>query len=484
MLLKRNRMFRTLAIFTLILSLGLAACAPASEPAAEVDEQPAGEEASSEEVAEEPASESGEELYTVKFVVWPGPESDAAQVMVDYFNANHAAEAGFNVELLLFGRDQLFAKQDAIMAAQSSEVDTFFVTSPTLLKYQQFLEPLDSYLEDPEVNLWGATPDDLMSGVIGAYYLDGALYGLPSDVSTHFLYYRTDYIGELLTNADWQATYTDICEAETGQALEPKEPAEWTWDDYVCASYFFTQQYNPDSPTVYGNYTQGKAIFPTSFQWSNTLWSYGGEWFTEAGDPDFLSDAAMEAAQIWALNWEAELTPAGSITGEYPEANEAFKTGNVAFGLQWNAAFNELNAEDSPVHGLLNIVATPAGPAGRYTYTQSIGYGLSAFSEHKEEAASWLLWTMTEEANQVYAEAGGVPAHAAVLSGMAGENLMFGALSEVVGNYGRPVLPQAGYFQDMVIENLANGWSGSVSLEEALQQLQDDATIEKESRGL
>jgi multiple sugar transport system substrate-binding protein len=478
----KNKALSISAIVVLVLAMGLTACGPTSTPAPEdAVEEPASEEEVVEEVAEE---EAADELYTVKFVVWPGPESDAAQAMADFFNENRAEEAGFNVELVLFGRDQIFAKQDAIMAANADEVDTFFVTSPTIIKYVQFLEPLDAYYDDPAVNLWDASADDLMAGVLSAYRIDGNLYGVPSDVSTQFLYYRMDYMEELLTNADWQATYTDICQAEMGMDMTPKDPAEWTWDDYVCTSYFFTQQYNPDSPTEFGNYTQAKQIGPTSFLWTNALWAYGGDWFTEDGTPDFTSDAALRAHEIWALNWQKGLTPPGSITGEYSEANEALKTGKSALAIQWNAAFNELDAEDSPVHGMFGIVATPAGPAGRFTYSQSIGYGLSAFSSHKEEAASWLLWCTTEEANTIYAEAGGVPAFTSVLGGMADENQMFGALSVVVGEYGRPVMPTAGYYQEMVIENLANAWSGTISLEESLEQLQKECLNEKESRGL
>jgi multiple sugar transport system substrate-binding protein len=482
MLSERHTKVWSLFIMAIIAVMVISACGPAGTATpAEVEEAvPEAEEVTE---AEEPAAPA-EEMYTVKFVVWPGPESDAAQKMVDFFNENYSKEAGFNVELVLFGRDQLFAKQDAIMAAGSDEVDTYFLTSATAIRYVQFLEPLDDYYADPEVNIWGSSPDDLMQGAISAYRIDGNLYGIPSDVACHFLYYRSDYIEELLTNTDWQETYNDICLAQTGKDLEPKSPEEWTWDDYVCTSYFFTKKYNPDSPTEYGNYTQGKVMGPTSFLWTNALWSFGGEWFAADGVPSFNTEEAKLAQELWTLNWEKEITPPGSITGEYSEANEAFKTGQAALGIQWNAAFNELNAEDSPVHGKFGIVATPAGPAGHFTYSQSIGYGLNKFSSHKQEAASWLAWITTEEANRIYAESGGVPAYSSILEGMAGENPMFGALGSVVGDYGRAVLPMAGYYQDIVCENLANAWSGAVSVEESLEQLQQECVEEKESRGL
>jgi multiple sugar transport system substrate-binding protein len=476
---KRHDRAYGLFITAIVMALMIGACGPAAVATPEATE--AIEVAPAE---TEPAAPPAESTYTVKIVVWPGPESDAAQVMVDFFNENRAAEAGFNVELVLFGRDQLFAKQDAIMAASSDEVDTYFLTSPTVARYLQFLEPLDSYYADPNVNIWGATTEDLMQGAVDAYRIDGQLYGIPSDVAGHFLYYRSDYIDELLSNPDWQATYRDICQAQTGEARDPVEPEDWTWEDYVCASYFFTRQYNPDSPTQFGNYTQGKAMGTTSFIWTNALWTYGGDWFGEDGMPVFDSEAARLAQELWTLNFEKGLTPPGSITGEYSEANEALKTGECALGIQWNAAFNELNAQDSPVQGKIAVTATPAGPSGRFTYSQSIGYGLNKFSSHKEQAAAWLIWCSTEEANKVYAEAGGVPAFSSILNGMADQNPMFGALSAVLGEYGRAVQPMAGYYQDIVIENLANAWAGAVSVEESLEVLQEEAVAEKENRGL
>lgn len=476
----QNKKLLSAVIVVIVFTMLLGACTPTEVSAPEEAE----EVVETEVEEEEEVSESSDEMVTLKIVTWPGPESDAAQKMVDYFNENKSEEAGFKVEIVLFGRDQLWAKQDAIMAASSDEVDTFFLTSATAIRYLQFLEPLDQYYNDPEVNNWGASPDNFMSGAVGAYRIDDQLWGIPSDVSCHFLYYRSDYIDELLSNTEWQETYTGICQEQMGLELEPKAPEEWTWDDYTCASYFFTQAYNPDSPTEFGNYTQGKVMGPTSYLWTNALWSYGGEWFDEEGNPSFNTDAAKQAQELWALNWEKGLTPPGSITGEYSEANEALKTNNVALGIQWNAAFNELNAEDSPIYGNIAVVATPAGPSGHFTYNQSIGYGLNKFSSHKEEAASWLLWCSTEEANMVYAESGGVPAFTSVLDTKADENPMFGALGLTVGSFGRAALPMSGYYQDIVCENLANAWSGTLSVEESLEQLQQECEEEKESRGL
>jgi len=460
------------------LALVLTACAPAATPTPVIVEK-------TKVVMVTPTPAPPKEMYTVKVIYWPGPESDAMQKVVDFFNEHRAEQAGFKVELVLFGRDQMLAKQEAIMAAGSDEVDTFFIASRWLAKYRQFLEPVGGYFADPEVNIWAATPKFFMQAALdGLTWFDGSLYAIPTDISCHFLYYRKDYVDELLNNAEWRAKYRQISKEQMGKEMEPKDPDQWTWDDYVAASYFFTQKYNPDSPTEYGNYTHGKVMGPTAFLWSNCFWGYGGSWFTEDGTPNFDTDAARKAQEIWTLFWEKGLTPPSSIVGEYPECNEALMTGQCALAVHWNAAFHTLDAEDSPVHGKFGVVAPPAGPEGRFCYNHTLAMALSKFSSHKKEAARWLAYCCTEEAVKLYAESGGIPPAATVLNAMGDVRPDFPAMSRAVDMYGRSLNPYAGFYEDILCENLANAWAGNVSIEESLKQAQADCLAEKEKRGL
>ena len=41
---------------------------------------------------------------------------------------------------------------------------------------------------------------------------DGKQYGVPTDLSMHFMYYRKDLIDKLLSDKDWQAKYAEISE--------------------------------------------------------------------------------------------------------------------------------------------------------------------------------------------------------------------------------------------------------------------------------
>ena len=53
---------------------------------------------------------------------------------------------------------------------------------------------------------------------------DGVQYGIPTDLSLHFLYYRNDLIDALISDKSQYEKYADISEKYMGIRLEPKNP--------------------------------------------------------------------------------------------------------------------------------------------------------------------------------------------------------------------------------------------------------------------
>jgi multiple sugar transport system substrate-binding protein len=346
--------------------------------------------------------------YTeVRMVYWTGPESLAMAQVVDAYNAGQGVEDGVRVQLVLFGREGFWERQEALIAAESSDVDIYYTASYYVGRQVGALAPITD-----------AVPDILETGVlfersINALSADGVLYGLPLDVSLHFMYYRTDLIEQLLNDAAWQERYSQIAMDVLGLELTPKPPAEWDWNDFTAAALFFSRQYNPDSPVEYGTVLQAKNLVFNTMIWGNVLYSLGGSWFDAEGNPNFDTPEFRQAAQIYADLISLGAAPAASTTFEYGEANQAFMSEQAAFMLQWNAAFGELNGPNSPVSGLVGI-APPAGPT-KVTYTHSLGVALNANSERQEAAGAWLRYLATQEAISAYATAGGLPPSAAVL---------------------------------------------------------------------
>src|SRR5690606_34014905 len=101
------------------------------------------------------------------------------------------------------------------------------------------------------------------------------------DISTLFLYYRTDLISE---------------------------PPN-TWDEVLELARQFSQAQNPDSPTPYGLAFDGVVgeTLPETFY--NFMWAFGGEIVDEEGNPAVDGPGAVAAGEYWKTLAEEELVP-------------------------------------------------------------------------------------------------------------------------------------------------------------------------------
>lgn len=404
---------------------------------------------------------------TVTLLFWPGPESDAMQAVVDAYNEGPGAEAGVEVEQLLFSRQGYFEKELADLAAGSTEFDLALVTTYTLGRYAPYLEPLDSYLStDPS--------ETFIPAALTSLQANDQQFGVPTDVSLHFTYYRQDLLDQLMSDEAWITRYGDISEQYLGTRLEPTDPQDWTWDDYLATSLFFTQAINPDSPTRFGTALQLKNLIFNIMLWQSTMVSNGGNLFDDSGSVTIDSDAARRGLEIYQLIIDNGATPSGSLNAEYAETNEAFRSGQVATILQWNAAYNELNnPELSPqVAGKIGIAPLPAGSEGHRTHTHSLGIGMNAASTKKEAAGSFVDYLFTQAAMEVYAGAGGTPPVSEVLEGQTEQRPEFAQVADYLDQYAYIVNGGTAAYAVPVYEILAEEfsgvWAGQESIDEAL----------------
>lgn len=157
----------------------------------------------------------------VTLLFWPGPESEAMQKALDAYNSGQGKTDGVSVKQILFSREGYFDKELTDLAAGSKEFDMALVTTYTLGRYAPYLSPLDSYLN--KQNLGAFIPSAVNSLNFG-----GKQYGVPTDVSNHFTYYRKDLVDRLLKDTAWQARYRQISQRVLGKALSPKPADQWT----------------------------------------------------------------------------------------------------------------------------------------------------------------------------------------------------------------------------------------------------------------
>ncbi len=370
-------------------------------------------------------------LSDVTVVGWPGgPEEAALRAVTEIYNAREDVADENKVDLIFFSRDGFWEKLQADLAAGSDAFDANLLATYSVGRYAPFMSPIE--LSPEAESVFGAP-------VLATMQFDGAQYGVPTDLSLHFLYFRTDLIDELLADPEAQAKYTAIAQERLGLDLAPKNPDEWTWDDFAATALYFTQSINPESPTRYGTVLQMKNLLFNMMVFHSLPRAYGGDWTDADGNVTVDGEGYRRGLELYKMLTDAGATPADSLSYEYAEANAAYGSGQVAMMVQWNAAAGELlNPETSPVVAeVTETIAPPAGPEGRFTHIHGLGLGLNANAANPEGAAAFLAWLSTEEAALAYAAASGAPALSPeVVAKIAEERPDLVKLGEFAGSYG------------------------------------------------
>ena len=401
---------------------------------------------------------------TVKMVLWPGPEGDAMQKVVDAYNTSQGKKDGVTVKMILLSRDNTFAKEAALMKAKSSEYDIYFTASYLVGQHAPYLSDLK-----------GIKDSLYLKASVNSLKVAGKQKALPLDTSLHFMYYRTDLINSLPANA---AKYSSIAKEVLGKDLKPNtNPATWTWDDALATAAFFTQKYNPESPTKYGYALPAKNLLYNTMIWNDVLWGLGGNWLKN-GKPNLNTPTGKAAIDVYNTIYTKGLTSPDSSQWEYAETNAALTSGNAAIALQWNAAYSELSTTGATKDQI--GIAPPPGK-GQRTHVHALAVGLNKFSKNQAAAAKWMAHLATVPAMRTYANAGGVPSMPTILKGMVSKNASFANVIEYAGKFGYSASagPREFDMYAALAEVLSPAWSGqktsadvAKSADEAIKKLQ------------
>ncbi len=382
---------------------------------------------------------------TVKMVLWPGPEGDAMQKVVDEYNASQGKKDGVTVKMILLSRDNTFAKEAALMKAKSKEYDIYFTASYLVGQHAPYLSDLK-----------GVKDSLYLKASVDSLKVAGKQKALPLDTSLHFMYYRKDLVASLSANA---AKYTSIAKEVLGKDLKPNSnPATWSWDDALATAAFFTQKYNPDSPTKYGYALPAKNLLYNTMIWNDVLWGLGGNWLKN-GKPNLNTPTGKAAIDVYNTIYTKGLTSPESSQWEYAETNSALTSGNAAMALQWNAAYSELSTTGATKDQV--GIAAPPGKGAR-THVHALAVGLNKFSKNQAASAKWMAYLATVPAMKAYATAGGVPSMPSILKGMVSKNASFANIIEYAGKFGysESAGPREFDIYAALAEVLSPAWSG------------------------
>lgn len=398
---------------------------------------------------------------------WPGgSEETALRAAAEAYNALPSTSEDDKVDLIFFSRDGFFDKLQADLAAGTDAFDANLIATYSIGKFAPYMEPID--LGPDAAKTFG-------DAVLKTMQFEGKQYGVPTDLSLHFMYYRKDLIDALLKDDAAKAKYAEISEKLLGKKLEPKAPDEWTWDDWAATALYFSKEQNPDSPVRYGTVLQMKNLLFNMMVFQSLPRAYGADWEDASGAITVDSPAYRTGLELYKTLYDAGASPKDSLSYEYAETNAAFGSGQAATALQWNAAAGELtDAEKNPaVADVVGIAPPPGGPEGRFDHIHGLGLGINKTGKNKDGAVKFLKWLSTEDAAILYAQKGGSPALSPdVVAKVAAERPDLVTLGQYAGAYGYVMTgatsANALSVYELQAKEFTGYWSGQQTLDQAL----------------
>jgi len=407
------------------------------------------------------ASDTSSGVTTLKMVFEPGPEADAMAVLVKDFNAGEGKTEKINVQITQLSRTDTFAKEATVMATKSPAYDIYRTTSYLIAQHAPYLEPIK------------VRESDYFPTAVNSLKVKGALYGLPLDVSNHFLFYRKDLIAKMMADS---AGYAAASEKALGLTLAPKEPDTWNWNDYIASAAYFTKSINPASPTQYGTVLPAKNLSYNAMIWDDVLWSFGGSWTDKAGKANLTNSATDKAVKVYSTIYTSGITSPDSTQAEFPETQAALTAGNAAFAVQWSAGYAGLNDPKASPNTAGKMGIAPVPGETHATHVHALSIGINKYSKNKAQANTFIQWLSTPATMTKYVKAGGIAAMPAVLTANANTNPLFSDISSSITKYGfaEPNVPRAFDIYTALAADLSGAWVGEGNAKDAIAKANTD----------
>ncbi len=203
---------------------------------------------------------------------------------------------------------------------------------------------------------------------------DGKYYGMPWILDTKYLFYNKDIL------------------AKAGIANPPK-----TWEELAEQAKIIKDKGILATPIAW-SWAQAEAVI---CDYAMLVSAYGGD-FLKDGKPDFQQGGGLEALKYMVSTYSSGLTNPNSKEFLEEDVRKVFQNGEAAFALNWTYMYNMANdPKDSKVAGKIGVVPGP-GAAGKSEVSAvngSMGLGITATSQHQDEAWKYIEF-MTSQANQ------------------------------------------------------------------------------------
>lgn len=325
----------------------------------------------------------------IKVLIRTGTESTAMRQISQTFEA----DTGIQVEFIELGRDVYFTSVGTQLLAGTESFDIVAIPNTSIAQFASVhaILPLDPFMNDK--NLTDMQSFDV-SDFLSTYQYHDMTYALPTDISTHFLYYRSDLI--------------------------PNPPE--TWDDLFELAKTYTKSKNPNSPTRWGLAMPAVVPEERSKIFASLLWSYGGDVLNEEDGSVLLDrEESIQAGKYMEKLVQEKVVPQDLLSWDFARTRDALIAGEIAMAAPyWNAAYPMIMQNSDPNKDSIKIALIPGikeqqGQIKRVPFQHGWTLAINASTRNAVDAWKFLEYATGKRGGMIYAQQGGVPARRSIL---------------------------------------------------------------------
>lgn len=314
---------------------------------------------------------------------------------------------GINMEISTFPLEALVQKVALDFGAGRGQYQVVYADPyQVLAPYRQALVDLNKFMNDDNLPSIPNGVDDFFEtqlAAAGRFSDTEELLTLPYDNPTMIWMYRKDLFDK----------HGPRMEQDLG--FDPTPSGERTWEEYFQTAKWFND--NADE-VPYGTGHQAKQHDSLMCDFSNVLWSYGGDYFQKGKEVGRLGTVdpgncildnpkAIEGADFY--NKLVSVANPGSTSWDWTAANDAFVNGEMAMVPNWHEFAASIY--QSSIGSKVGYSVLPKGPVRSSDMYGGTGIAINAGAPEAEQRAAWLflVWATSPETQKMglFADAGG-----------------------------------------------------------------------------
>lgn len=361
------------------------------------------------------------------------------QNRIDVWNAGHPDEKVTMLQLSASPDDQ----RTSFVQNFQAKSDKYDVLWSDVVWTSEFASR--GWIEELDKSRFGG--DRLLPSAVDTAMYNGKLYGAPFITNAGLLYYRSDLI--------------------------PKAPTTWQELRDACS---IAKQHQMDCYA--GQFSQYEGLTVNTVEALN---SAGGAVLSEDGTSATVDTPEAKEG----LQFLVDMVKDGNISKEAltykeEESRRAFVEGRLMFLNNWPYVYSSASEDGSAIQGKFETAVLPGKDGPGVASLGGIDLAVSAFSKHKDTAKDWIEFMQSDETQRSVVKD---MDQASVVAALYDDPELIEAspylptLKEsLTGANPRPKTPKYNAVSLAIQKNAYKALQGDVSVDEALQSMQQELT--------